>query len=88
MNGKIKWDAFLKTEKRLLVMKPEPVSSITGKRKISDQVIVKESGLGSSFSRKTRLEFLKNQEVLGGRVFDPAMTNTPKMSEFLEMVKF
>lgn len=62
--------------------------SLAGKRKRSDQVVVKVSGSGSSLSTEVRLEVLKNQEVLGHRVFDPALANTPEMRDLLEIVKF
>lgn len=71
----------------LLVIKAKPIPSSIGKRKRSYQVIVKKSSSGSYLSREEKLEFLNNQEVLGGKTFDLVVINMEKMREFLKMMK-
>lgn len=87
VNEKRTRDAFKNKGKQHLVMKLNLVSIFIGKSKWSNQTIVKESGTGSSLSIEARLEFLKHQEVLRGRTFDPALINTLEMIELLEMMK-
>lgn len=81
-------DAVRNKENEILVITPKPVPSSIGKRIRTHQATVKKSVFGSSLSRDLRLEFLKNQKVLGGRTFNPTAINTTEIKELLEMVKF